>query len=91
MATIKPLDAAAVIAAAERCGAIVTAEEHSIIGGLGGAVAEVLSESRPVPLVRVGIKDTFGTSGESEGLLKHYGLSPEDLCVAAKEAIRKKR
>lgn len=91
MATIKPLDAAAVIAAAERCGAIVTAEEHSIIGGLGGAVAEVLAESRPVPMVRVGIKDAFGTSGESEGLLKHYGLSADDLCVAAKEAISKKR
>ena len=70
MSTIKPIDAAAIIAAAERCGAVVTAEEHSIIGGLGGAVAEVLSESRPVPLVRVGIKDTFGTSGESEGLLE---------------------
>jgi len=54
-------------------------------------VAEVLSEFRPVPLVRVGIKDTFGTSGESDGLLKHYGLSPQDLCVAAKEAIKKKR
>jgi transketolase len=91
MSTIKPIDAAAIIAAAKRCGAVVTAEEHSIIGGLGGAVAEVLSESQPAPLVRVGIKDTFGTSGESEGLLKHYGLSPEDLCAAAKEAIKKKR
>jgi len=90
MSTIKPIDAAAVIAAAKRCGAVVTAEEHSIIGGLGGAVAEVLSESQPAPLVRVGIKDTFGTSGESDGLLKHYGLSPEDLCAAAKEAIKKK-
>ena len=64
MSTIKPLDAEAVIAAAKRCGAIVTAEEHSIIGGLGGAVAEVLSESPPVPLVRIGVKDTFGTSGD---------------------------
>jgi transketolase len=64
MSTIKPIDAAAIVAAAKRCGAVVTAEEHSIIGGLGGAVAEVLSESQPAPLVRVGIKDTFGTSGE---------------------------
>jgi transketolase len=91
MSTIKPLDTGAVIAAAKRCGAIVTAEEHSIIGGLGGAVAEALAESTPVPLVRIGIKDTFGTSGDSEGLLKHYGLSAADIAAAAKEAIKKKQ
>lgn len=91
MATIKPLDRDAVIAAAMRCGAIVTAEEHSIIGGLGGAVAEVLAESAPVPLVRVGVQDKFGTSGDSEGLLRHYGLSAEDIAKAVKEVIKKKR
>jgi transketolase len=91
MATIKPLDKAAVVAAAQRCGAIVTAEEHSIIGGLGGAVAEVLAESAPVPLVRVGVKDLFGTSGDSEGLLKHYGIAAEDIANAVKEVIRKKK
>ncbi len=91
MSTIKPLDVDAVIAAAKRCGAIVTAEEHSIIGGLGGAVAEVLAESVPVPMVRIGIKDTFGTSGDQEGLLKHYGLSAGDLATAVKEVIKKKR
>jgi len=90
MSTIKPLDADAVLAAAKRCGAIVTAEEHSIIGGLGGAVAEVLTESEPVPMVRVGIKDAFGTSGDQESLLKHYGLSAGDLATAVKEVIKKK-
>ncbi len=91
MSTIKPLDAGAVIAAARRCGAVVTAEEHSIIGGLGGAVAEVLAESAPVPLVRIGVKDTFGTSGDQEGLLKHYGLSANDIAKAVKEVIKKKK
>ena len=71
LSTIKPLDADAVIAAAKRCGAIVTAEEHSIIGGLGGAVAEALAESAPVPMVRIGVKDAFGNSGGGEGHLKH--------------------
>lgn len=91
MSTIKPLDSEAVIAAAKRCGAIVTAEEHSIIGGLGGAVAEALAESAPVPLVRIGVKDTFGTSGDQEGLLKRYGLSSEDIAKAVKEVIKKKK
>ena len=91
MSTIKPLDADAVVAAAKRCGAVVTAEEHSVIGGLGGAVAEVLAESAPAPLVRVGVKDSFGTSGEGEGLLKHYNLSAADIAGAVKEAIGKKK
>jgi transketolase len=91
MSTIKPIDAGAVVAAARRCGAIVTAEEHSILGGLGGAVAEVLAESAPVPMVRVGVKDAFGTSGDQEGLLKHYGMSAENIAAAVKEAIKKKR
>lgn len=91
MSTIKPIDAAAVVAAAKRCGAIVTAEEHSIIGGLGGAVAEVLGESAPAPMVRIGVKDVFGTSGDQEGLLKHYGMSASDIASAVKEVIRKKK
>lgn len=90
MSTIKPLDADAVIAAAKRCGAIVTAEEHSIIGGLGGAVAEVIAESAPVPMKRIGVKDLFGTSGDQEGLLKHYGMSASDIVAAVKEVIKKK-
>ncbi len=91
MSTIKPIDADAVVAAATRCGAVVTAEEHSIIGGLGGAVAEVLAEAAPVPLVRIGIRDAFGTSGDCEGLLKHYGISAENIVNAVKEAIKKKK
>jgi transketolase len=91
MSTIKPIDADAVISAAKRCGAIVTAEEHSIIGGLGSAVAEVLAESAPTPLVRVGVKDAFGTSGDYEGLLKHYGISAENIAAAVKEVIQKKK
>jgi transketolase len=91
MSTIKPLDAKAVVSAAKRCGAVVTAEEHSVIGGLGSAVAEALAESHPVPLVRVGVKDRFGTSGEPEGLMKHYGLSAADIVNAVKEVIKKKR
>jgi transketolase len=91
MPTIKPLDTDVVVAAAQRCGAIVTAEEHSIIGGLGGAVAESLAESAPVPMVRIGIKDMFGTSGDHEGLLKHYGMSAGDIAAAVKEVIKKKR
>ncbi len=91
MSTIKPIDADAIVAAAKRCGAIVTAEEHSIIGGLGGAVAEVLAEQHPAPLVRIGTKDQFGTSGDPDGLLKHYKLSAGDIAAAVKEVIKKKR
>jgi transketolase len=91
MSTIKPIDRDAIMAAAKRCGAIVTAEEHSIIGGLGGAVAEVVTETNPVPMMRIGVKDTFGTSGDQEGLLKHYGLSAQDIAAAVMEVIKKKR
>lgn len=91
ISTIKPLDVEAVTAAAKKTGAVVTAEEHSVIGGLGGAVAEALAEAAPVPMVRVGVKDAFGTSGDHDGLLKHYGLSAEDIAKAVKEVIRKKK
>ncbi len=91
MSTIKPIDAEAVVAAAKRCGAIVTAEEHSIIGGLGGAVAEVLAESAPVPLARVGVRDSFGTSGDQAALMERYGLSAAHIAKAVKEVIKKKK
>jgi transketolase len=90
MSTIKPIDTDTVLAAAKRCGAIVSAEEHSIIGGLGGAVAEALSEFAPVPMVRIGVRDSFGTSGDQEGLLRHYGLSADDIAAAVKEVMKKK-
>ena len=87
MSTIKPIDEEAVLLAAKGSNAIVTAEEHSIIGGLGGAVAEILSENYPVPIKRIGMRDCFGCSGDAEGLLKLYGLTEEDIVKAVKEVI----
>lgn len=91
MATIKPIDKALIIESAAKTGCIVTAEEHSVIGGLGSAVAEVLSEECPTPLVRVGVNDTFGESGPAWELLKKYGLSAENIAKAAASAIAKKK
>jgi transketolase len=88
--SIKPLDEELILAAARETGAIVTAEEHSIIGGLGGAVAELLGERCPTPLKRVGIRDRFGLSGKAEDLVKYFGLLPENLVDAAKEVLLKK-
>lgn len=90
MGTIKPLDQECVVRAARETGAIVTAEEHSVIGGLGSAVAELLAETHPVPIKRVGIHDRFGTSGKAEELLKYFGLTPVDLVEAAKEIMERK-
>lgn len=90
MHTIKPIDADAIIKAAKETGAIVTAEEHSILGGLGSAVAEVVCENCPVPVVRVGVEDKFGKSGTPAALLKEYGLTPENIAEKAKLAISKK-
>lgn len=91
MHTIKPLDGRAIVRAARETGAIVTAEEHSVIGGLGSAVAEVVGESRPVPLKRVGIRDTFGESGKPAELLDKYGLTPVHLVEAVKEVVLRKK
>jgi len=92
MHTIKPLDISLVKQAAEETGTIVTAEEHSIIGGLGDAVAGVLSEYCPVPLERVGIADSFvETALDPESLLDHYGMAIEDIIKAAHRAIIRKR
>lgn len=79
MHTIKPLDEELVIEAAEETGKIVTVEEHSVIGGLGGAVCECLSEKKPVPVKRIGINDVFGESGPAAALLKKYGLDGEGI------------
>ena len=88
--TIKPLDKAAILKAAKDCGAIVTVEEHQIIGGLGGAVAEVLSQNHPVPLKIIGIDDRFGESGEPNQLLKKFGLTVEAITEAITHVIRMK-
>ena len=87
MATIKPIDRDCIIAAAKETGAIVTAEEHSIIGGLGSAVAEVVSETVPVPVVRVGVEDTFGCSGPAVELLHVFGLDAANIVEKAHKAI----
>lgn len=88
--TIKPLDEEAVLTAAKECGCVVTAEEHNIIGGLGGAVCELLSEKLPTPVVRVGVNDTYGRSGPAKELLHIYGLDSDHIISAAKEAIARK-
>lgn len=86
--TIKPLDKEAIIRSATKTGAVVTAEEHSIIGGLGGAVAEALCESgKPVPVVRLGVNDVFGRSGPAVELLHIYGLDAQNIVAKAKQAI----
>ncbi|HHY70296.1 MAG TPA: transketolase family protein, partial [Thermoanaerobacterales bacterium] len=82
--TLKPIDEEIILKAAE-CGAIITAEEHTVIGGLGSAVAEVLAEKKPTPMRRIGIKDKFGQSGKPQELLKLYNLTAEDIVKAAKE------
>ena len=90
MPTVKPLDHDAVIEAAKASGFIVTAEEHSVIGGLGGAVCEFLAENYPASVKRIGIKDTFGCSGSADELMKLYGLTAEDIVKTIKEALKKK-
>lgn len=85
--TIKPLDVEAVIASATRTGCVVTAEEHSVLNGLGSAVAEALGERLPVPLERVGTKDVFGVSGTMDELFDHFGLRAADVARAARRAL----
>lgn len=86
--TLKPLDTEAILKSARKTGAIVTSEEHNVIGGLGGAVAEAVCESYPVRVARVGIRDTFGESGEYLELMKKYGLTSNEIVDAAKRIIR---
>lgn len=91
MATIKPIDKDIVIKAAKETGVIVTAEEHSVIGGLGSAVADVVCESCPVPVIRVGVEDVFGASGPAVEMLKIYGLTAENIAQKVKTAIALKK
>ena len=85
MATIKPLDEELVIAAAKKCGKVITCEEHSIIGGLGEAVCAVLSEKLPTPVKRIGVNDEFGHSGPAVDLLKQFGLCAEHIVEVTKD------
>ena len=89
--TIKPIDKDIILKAARETGAIVTAEEHSIIGGLGSAVAEVVAEGYPVPVVRLGVNDEFGHSGKVPPLLEMYGLTPENIVAKAEAALALKK
>jgi len=91
MGSIKPLDVDLVLKAARETGALVTAEEHSVIGGLGSAVCETVAEGFPVPVERVGLRDVFGQSGNAEELLAHYGLTPAHLVEAAERVLQRKR
>lgn len=88
--TIKPIDKDILVAAAKETGAIVTAEEHSVIGGLGSAVSEALAEEYPVPVVKLGVNDTFGKSGPALELLKIFGLDAENIVAKAKKAMELK-
>lgn len=91
MATIKPLDTEIVLKAAKETGAVVTAEEHSVIGGLGSAVSEYLSENCPVPVVKLGVNDTFGHSGAAAVLLDEFGLRAVNIVEKVKIAIAMKK
>ncbi len=90
MHTIKPIDGEALVSAARETGAIVTVEDHNIVGGLGGAVAEYLGEHCPVPLMRIGLRDTFGESGDPTELFAKYGMLPDDIAEAAERAVARK-
>lgn len=87
MASIKPIDADIIAEASKDCGAILTVEEHNVIGGLGSAVAEVVCEKKPCPVVRHGVYDTFGKSGKATDLLVDFGFTAEVIAAKAKEAI----
>lgn len=87
MATIKPIDREIIVESAKKTGAIVTAEEHNILGGLGSAVAEVVCETVPVPVLRVGVEDVFGKSGPAVELLHIYGLDAQHIAEKAKAAV----
>ena len=89
--TLKPIDVDIITKAAEETGALVTAEEHSIIGGLAGAVTEVIAGNNPVPMERVGIKDTFAESGEYNSLLEKYGMGLKNIINAVKKVMQRKK
>ncbi len=89
--TIKPMDRETIVAAARSCGAVVTAEEHQIAGGMGSAVAELLAQEAPVPVEFVGVRDRYGESGAPAELMKKFGLSSEAIAAAVRRAIERKK
>jgi transketolase len=90
MHTLRPMDAAAIEAAARETGAIVTAEEHLLTGGMGSNIARIVAQTCPVPMRFVGLADTYTDSGEPEELLEKYGLTAEDIVRAGREAVAAK-
>ena len=90
LTTIKPLDEKTILDVAKRTGAVVTVEEHQIMGGMGSAVSEFLSANYPVPMEFVGVKDEFGQSGTPEELIEHYGLGEDGIEKAIKKVLKKK-
>ena len=90
MWSVKPIDVGTLLASAAKTGAVVTAEEHSVIGGLGSLVSAVLALNAPCPVEFVGVKDVFGTSGDPEPLMAHFGLTAADIVAASKAAIARK-
>jgi transketolase len=89
--TVKPMDEAAVVAAAERCGTVVTVEEHQVHAGMGSRVAEILAQKHPVPVEFVGVHDQFGQSGDPAELIEHYGMGTTAIKEAARRAVKRKR
>lgn len=89
--SVKPLDEETIEEAARECGAVVTVEEHQVMGGVGSAIAEALARTYPVPMEFIGMKNSFGESGEPEQLLKKYGMDAEAIVGAVKKALRRKR
>jgi len=89
--TVKPLDENKIIELVKKCGAVVSVEEHNILGGLGGAIAELLAKNYPVPMEFIGTKDVFGESAAPKDLFKKYGLEPKDIIVAVKKVIKRKK
>jgi len=88
--SVKPLDVETIADSARKTCAVVTCEEHSVIGGLGSAVAEALGETAPVPMRRIGVQDVFGTSGEPAELMAYFGLTAEDIAAAARALVSAK-
>jgi transketolase len=91
MHTLRPMDREAIAAAARETGAIVTAEEHLLYGGMGSNVARIVAATHPVPMRFVGLANTYTDSGEPEALLKKYGMTPQDIVAAAREAVAAKQ
>lgn len=89
--TVKPLDEEKILEVVRRTGAVVTVEEHSVLGGLGGAVAEFLAKHKPVPMEFIGMQDTFGESGKANELIEKYGMGVKDIVKAVRKVIKRKR